>query len=47
MLDCGIRTARAQGIQGLYRGLGITLLRDSPSYVSYFSKDITAFLIMV
>ncbi|KAI7880242.1 mitochondrial carrier [Lichtheimia hyalospora FSU 10163] len=36
VLDCGIRTARAQGIQGLYRGLGVTLLRDSPSYVSYF-----------
>ncbi|KAI9315241.1 mitochondrial carrier domain-containing protein [Dichotomocladium elegans] len=36
VLDCGIRTARAQGIRGLYRGIGVTLLRDSPSYVSYF-----------
>ncbi|KAI8145117.1 mitochondrial carrier domain-containing protein [Fennellomyces sp. T-0311] len=36
VIDCGLRTARAQGLQGLYRGLGVTLLRDSPSYVCYF-----------
>ncbi|ORY91178.1 mitochondrial carrier domain-containing protein, partial [Syncephalastrum racemosum] len=36
VIDCGVRTARAQGIQGLYRGLSVTLLRDMPSYACYF-----------
>ncbi|KAI8376307.1 mitochondrial carrier domain-containing protein [Radiomyces spectabilis] len=36
VLDCGMRTVRANGPQGVYRGLGITLLRDSPSYAFYF-----------
>lgn len=38
MIDCGVRTVRAQGPLGIYRGLGITLLRDCPSYGLYFSK---------
>lgn len=29
---------RAQGPLGIYRGIGITLLRDCPSYGLYFSK---------
>ncbi|ORZ26128.1 mitochondrial carrier domain-containing protein [Absidia repens] len=36
VVDCGIRTVRAHGLQGIYRGLGITLLRDFPSYGLYF-----------
>ncbi|GAB5592025.1 hypothetical protein Unana1_06925 [Umbelopsis nana] len=36
VIDCGIRTIRANGFAGLYRGLGITLLRDVPSFASYF-----------
>ncbi|KAI8983981.1 mitochondrial carrier domain-containing protein [Mycotypha africana] len=36
VLDCGLRTVRAQGLSGIYRGMGVTLLRDSPSYFSYF-----------
>lgn len=24
---------------GIYRGMGITLLRDTPSYFAYFGKD--------
>ncbi|KAI8338200.1 mitochondrial carrier domain-containing protein [Chlamydoabsidia padenii] len=36
VLDCGIRTVRAHGFQGIYRGIGITLLRDFPSYGFYF-----------
>ncbi|KAI9281290.1 mitochondrial carrier domain-containing protein [Umbelopsis sp. AD052] len=36
VIDCGIRTSRASGILGLYRGMGITLLRDVPSFASYF-----------
>lgn len=31
---------RSQGPLGIYRGLGITLLRDSPSYALYFSNYI-------
>ncbi|CAO3677808.1 unnamed protein product [Rhizopus stolonifer] len=36
VIDCGVRTVRSQGPLGIYRGLGITLLRDSPSYALYF-----------
>ncbi|KAI9478095.1 MAG: mitochondrial carrier domain-containing protein [Benjaminiella poitrasii] len=36
VLDCGIRTVRAQGFMGIYRGMGVTLLRDTPSYFAYF-----------
>ncbi|KAF9385895.1 hypothetical protein CPC16_007793 [Podila verticillata] len=36
VLDAGIRTFRQQGFRGLYRGMDITLLRDVPSYFSYF-----------
>ncbi|CAO3599792.1 unnamed protein product [Absidia cylindrospora] len=36
VVDCGVRTVRAHGLQGIYRGLGITLLRDFPSYGLYF-----------
>ncbi|KAL0076048.1 mitochondrial carrier domain-containing protein [Phycomyces blakesleeanus] len=36
VIDCGIRTVREHGAKGIYRGLGITLLRDSPSYGFYF-----------
>ncbi|KAG0220444.1 mitochondrial carrier domain-containing protein [Mortierella sp. GBAus27b] len=36
VLDAGIRTFRQQGLKGLYRGMDITLVRDVPSYFSYF-----------
>jgi solute carrier family 25 carnitine/acylcarnitine transporter 20/29 len=36
VIDCGIRTVQAQGFKGIYRGMGITLLRDTPSYFAYF-----------
>ncbi|KAF9582136.1 hypothetical protein BGW38_000597, partial [Lunasporangiospora selenospora] len=36
VLDAGIRTFRQQGLRGLYRGMDITLLRDVPSYFTYF-----------
>ncbi|KAF9178286.1 hypothetical protein BGZ50_007845 [Haplosporangium sp. Z 11] len=36
VLDAGIRTFRQQGLKGLYRGMGITLMRDLPSYFTYF-----------
>ncbi|GJJ77147.1 solute carrier family 25 (mitochondrial carnitine/acylcarnitine transporter), member 20/29 [Entomortierella parvispora] len=36
VLDAGIRTFRQQGIRGIYRGMGITLMRDVPSYFTYF-----------
>lgn len=38
MIDCGVRTVRDQGFKGIYRGMGITLLRDTPSYFAYFGK---------
>jgi solute carrier family 25 carnitine/acylcarnitine transporter 20/29 len=38
VIDCGVRTARANGFMGLYRGMTITLMRDVPSFASYFSK---------
>lgn len=38
MIDCGIRTVRAQGFGGIYRGMGITLMRDTPSYFAYFGN---------
>ncbi|KAG0323467.1 hypothetical protein BGZ99_002768 [Dissophora globulifera] len=36
VLDAGIRTFRQQGLRGLYRGMDITLMRDVPSYFTYF-----------
>ncbi|KAF9986507.1 hypothetical protein BGZ65_007394 [Modicella reniformis] len=36
VLDAGIRTFRQQGLKGLYRGMDITLMRDIPSFFSYF-----------
>ncbi|KAI7897080.1 mitochondrial carrier domain-containing protein [Mucor mucedo] len=36
VIDCGIRTVRSQGFKGIYRGMGITLMRDTPSYFAYF-----------
>ncbi|KAF9570568.1 hypothetical protein EC968_001687 [Mortierella alpina] len=36
VLDAGIRTFRQQGLKGLYRGMDITLMRDVPSYFTYF-----------
>ncbi|KAI8062646.1 mitochondrial carrier domain-containing protein [Gongronella butleri] len=36
VVDCGVRTVRAHGLGGIYRGLGITILRDFPSYGLYF-----------
>ncbi|KNC99059.1 uncharacterized protein SPPG_06008 [Spizellomyces punctatus DAOM BR117] len=36
VLDCGLKTLRQQGIQGLYRGIGITIVRDVPSFAAYF-----------
>jgi solute carrier family 25 carnitine/acylcarnitine transporter 20/29 len=36
VIDCGIRTFKAYGLRGLYRGFGPTLARDIPSYAAYF-----------
>lgn len=31
-----MKSAKAGGVAGLYRGIGITLARDAPSFASYF-----------
>ncbi|KAJ1732080.1 hypothetical protein LPJ61_002219 [Coemansia biformis] len=36
VFNCGVRTFQERGITGLYRGLGITILRDIPSFWGYF-----------
>ncbi|KAJ1878815.1 hypothetical protein LPJ57_003195 [Coemansia sp. RSA 486] len=36
VFNCGVRTFQERGITGLYRGLGITILRDIPSFWAYF-----------
>ncbi|KAJ2720323.1 hypothetical protein GGI07_004662 [Coemansia sp. Benny D115] len=36
VFNCGVRTFRERGVAGLYRGLGITILRDIPSFWAYF-----------
>jgi hypothetical protein len=38
MIDCGIRSVKAQGIMGIYRGMSVTLMRDIPGYFAYFGK---------
>lgn len=43
MIDCGIRSVRAQGFMGIYRGMGMTLLRDVPGYFAYFGKFIAPY----
>ena len=36
-LDCLRKIHRTEGIRGLMRGIGITLLRDVPSIAVYFA----------
>ncbi|KAJ2777039.1 hypothetical protein H4R18_005355 [Coemansia javaensis] len=36
VFNCGVRTFQERGLAGLYRGLGITILRDIPSFLAYF-----------
>ncbi|KAJ2833654.1 hypothetical protein GGI24_000756 [Coemansia furcata] len=36
VFNCGVRTFQEHGLRGLYRGLGITILRDIPSFWGYF-----------
>ncbi|KAJ2742902.1 hypothetical protein GGI20_004143 [Coemansia sp. BCRC 34301] len=36
VFNCGVRTFQERGLRGLYRGLGITILRDIPSFWAYF-----------
>jgi uncharacterized membrane protein (GlpM family) len=36
VIDCGIRSVQAQGFRGIYRGMGITMMRDIPGYFAYF-----------
>ncbi|CAG8582385.1 2394_t:CDS:2, partial [Acaulospora colombiana] len=36
VIDAGIRIFKNRGVTGLYRGITITLLRDIPSFASYF-----------
>lgn len=36
VIDCGIRSVRAQGLLAIYRGMGMTLLRDAPGTFAYF-----------
>lgn len=37
IFDCGRQILQMQGLRGLYRGMGITVLRDVPSLATYFS----------
>nr|KAJ3418674.1 hypothetical protein HK105_007993 [Polyrhizophydium stewartii] len=37
-IDCIQKIFRTQGIRGLYRGLGTTLIRETPSYGAYFAS---------
>ncbi|KAI9226092.1 MAG: mitochondrial carrier domain-containing protein [Piptocephalis tieghemiana] len=36
VLDCAAKTYASYGFKGLYRGLTITLIRDTPSFAAYF-----------
>ncbi|KAJ1891324.1 hypothetical protein GGF37_005202 [Kickxella alabastrina] len=36
VFNCGVRTFQERGLKGLYRGLGITIMRDIPSFWGYF-----------
>lgn len=36
-LDCLLKTFRSEGLFGVYRGLGCTILRDSPAFGVYFA----------
>ncbi|OMJ10809.1 Mitochondrial substrate carrier family protein S [Smittium culicis] len=36
VFDCLVKTFKTSGVNGLYRGFTITLLRDVPSYGAYF-----------
>ncbi|OMH84190.1 Mitochondrial basic amino acids transporter [Zancudomyces culisetae] len=36
VFDCGVRIFKENGIKGLYRGLGVTIIREIPSYTAYF-----------
>ncbi|KAF1800620.1 mitochondrial carrier domain-containing protein [Mucor lusitanicus] len=36
VIDCGIRSIRSQGLLAIYRGMGMTLLRDAPGTFAYF-----------
>lgn len=36
-LDCLIKAFKIEGVRGLYRGLGCTILRDAPGFGVYFS----------
>eukprot|EP00756_Hemistasia_phaeocysticola_P020514 Hpha_TRINITY_DN15721_c3_g6::TRINITY_DN15721_c3_g6_i1::g.39485::m.39485/K15109/SLC25A20_29, CACT, CACL, CRC1; solute carrier family 25 (mitochondrial carnitine/acylcarnitine transporter), member 20/29 len=36
MLDCGVRTFRADGIRGLYRGMATPLVGQPPMWATYF-----------
>lgn len=36
-MDCAIKTIKAQGIRSLFTGYTMTLLRDVPSFATYFT----------
>lgn len=36
-LDCLLKTFRSEGLFGIYRGFGCTILRDSPGFGVYFA----------
>lgn len=36
-LDCLVKTFRSEGLFGIYRGLGCTILRDAPAFGVYFA----------
>ncbi|GIY14764.1 hypothetical protein CDAR_607021 [Caerostris darwini] len=36
-LDCLVKAFRTEGVRGVYRGLGCTILRDAPAFGVYFS----------
>jgi len=37
VVDCGVKLAKEGGFASLFRGIGITLIRDVPSFGAYFA----------
>lgn len=37
-MDCLIKVQRSEGLRGVYRGLGITAVRDAPGFGAYFAS---------
>merc|ERR1712004_350520 len=37
-VDCIVKIYRAEGVRGTFKGLGLTFLRETPSFAVYFSS---------